>query len=51
MVPLSEAQDFHPTACQDRNVLGTVLTSLKDQFDQSGFVESLLFKTIKGEDT
>ena len=58
----SEAQDFHPTTCQDRyrvmyyNVLDTVVTSLKDRFNQSSFVvykniESLLLKTIKGEDT
>ena len=57
-----EAQDFHQTTCQDRyrvmyyNVLDTVVTSLKDRFNQSSFVvykniESLLLKTIKGEDT
>ena len=57
----SEAQDFHPTTCQDRyrvmyyNVLETVVTSLKDRFNQSSFVvyeniESLLLKTSKGED-
>ena len=39
----SEAQDFHPTTCQDRyrvmyyNVLDTVVTSLKDGFNQSRF--------------
>ena len=38
------------------NVLDTVVTSLKDRFIQSSFVvyeniESLLLKTIKGEDT
>ena len=58
----SETQDFHLTTCQDRyrvmyyNVLDTVLSSLKDRFNQSSFVvyenvESLLLKTIKGEDT
>ena len=58
----SEAQDFHPITCQDRyramyyNVLDTVVTSLKDQFNQSSFViyeniESLLLKIIKGKDT
>ena len=57
-----EAQDFHQTTCQDRyrvmyyNVLDTDVTSLKDRFNQSSFVvykniESLLLKTIKGEDT
>ena len=56
-----EAQDFHPTAYQDRyqvmyyNIFDTVITSLKDRFDQSSFavyenIESLLLKTIKGED-
>ena len=40
----SEAQDFHPTTCQDRyremyyNVLDTVVTSLKDRFSLSSFV-------------
>ena len=58
----SEAQDFDRTACQDccramyYNLLDTVVTSLKDRFNQSSFVvyeniESLLLKTIKGEDT
>ena len=58
----SEAQDFHPNTCQDcyrvmyYNVLDTVVTSLKDRFNQSSFVvyeniESLLLKTIKGDDT
>ena len=58
----SEAQDFHPTTCQDCywvmycNVLNNVLTSLKQRFNLSSFVvykntESLLLKTIKGEDT
>ena len=58
----SEAQDLHPTTWQDHywviyyNVLNTVATSLKDWFNQSSFVvykniESLLLKTIKGEDT
>ena len=58
----SEAQDFHPTTCQDCyrvmycNVLDNVFASLKDRFNQSSFVvygniESLLLKTIMGEDT
>ena len=58
----SKAQDFHPKTCQDHyrvmyyNLLDTVFTSLKDRFNQSSFVvyeniESLLLKTIKGEDT
>ena len=58
----SEAQDFHPTTCQDRyrvmyyNVLGTVVTSSRDRFNQSSCVvcnnnESSLLKTIKVEDT
>ena len=39
-----------------RNVLDTVVTSLKDRFNQSSFavyenIESLLLKTIKAEDT
>ena len=57
-----EAHHFYPTTCQDRyrvtyyNVLDTVVTSLKDQFNQPSFVvseniESLLLKTIKGENT
>ena len=37
------------------NIFDTVITSLKDRFDQSSFavyenIESLLLKTIKGED-
>ena len=58
----SEAHDFYPTACQDcyqvmySIVLDPVLTSLKHPFHNSSFVvyeniESLLLKTIKGEDT
>ena len=58
----SEAQDFHSKTCQDHyrvmyyNLLDTVFTSLKDRFNQSSFVvyeniESLLLKTINGEDT
>ena len=39
-----------------RNMLDTVVTSLKDRFNQSSFavyenIESLLLKTIKAEDT
>ena len=39
-----------------RNVLDTVVTSLKNRFNQSSFavyenIESLLLKTIKAEDT
>ena len=36
----SEVQDFHPTTCEDRyrvmyyNALDTVVTSLKDRFNQ-----------------
>ena len=62
MVPLTKHTDFHPATCQDcyrvmyYNVLDTVVTSLKDRFNQSSFVvyeniESLLLKTIKGDDT
>ena len=60
MVPL--AQDLRPTTCQDcyqvmyYNVLDNIVTSVKDQFNQSSFVvyeniESLLPKIIKCEDT
>ena len=53
MVPL--AQDLRPTTCQDcyqvmyYNVLDNIVTSVKDQFNQSSFVvyeniESLLPK-------
>ena len=58
----SEAHDFYPTACQDcyrvmySIVLDPVWTSLKHPFHNSSVVvyeniESLLLKTIKGEDT
>ena len=61
MVPLTKHTDFHPATCQDcyrvmyYNVLDTVVTSLKDRFNQSSFVvyeniESLLHKTTKRED-
>ena len=54
----TEAQDFHPTTCPDHyrvmyhNVLDTVVTSLKDRFNQSNFIvyennESLLPKKVK----
>ena len=46
----SEAQDFHPTTCEDRyrvmyhDVFVTVVTSLKDRFNQSNFV---VYKNIE----
>ena len=49
-VTASEAQDFHPTTYEDRyrvmyhNVLVTVVTSIKDWFNESCFV---VYKNIE----